>query len=407
MYHASPRIPGLAKYLPEFGWEPVVLTTPLGENPETHFGPPNDFKKTTRVVETFGYSSPYGKRHAASGKHGKIFSLLRFFYRYYREITQYPDAEKGWKPFALSAGSRLLRDEKIDAIISSSSPVTSHLIASELKKRHGTPWIADFRDLWTQNHSYPYSFIRKLFETKLELKTMANADAMITVSEEWARKLKTLHQKKVETIYNGFDPEMLNTGKTSLTPNFSVTYTGQIYRKQDPSKFLAVLKELVDQERIPRSMIEVRFYGPHNEQLASCAEKLGLSDIVKQHGVISRQASLEKQRESQILLLLNWEDAQERGVHTGKIFEYLASQRPILATGGFGDDAVSKLLIETDSGIYCSDKNAIKEALVAFYAEYEKKGKVSYKENVSKISKYSYREMARRFAEILKEVAKD
>jgi hypothetical protein len=102
------------------------------------------------------------------------------------------------------------------------------------------------------------------------------------------------------------------------------------------------------------------------------------------------------------LLLLNWDDPRETGTYTGKIFEYLAAQRPILATGGFGgDDVVKKLLEETNSGVYCSTVEEIKIALTGLYSEYKSKGRVKHKGNVEKINNYSYREMAKKFTEIL------
>jgi hypothetical protein len=196
-------MPGLAKYLPEFGWQPIILTTPLGDRSDESFGPPNDFKKKNRVVETFGYISRKDaafrtkeRLNLASKKSYRyVRPFLRFLYKYYLELVQYPDAEKGWKSFAVKAGNELLQSEDIDVMISSSSPVTCHIIAKELKSRHNIPWVADLRDLWTQNHDYPYSSLRKLLETRLERKTLSAADALVTVSQPWAKKLEMLHMR--------------------------------------------------------------------------------------------------------------------------------------------------------------------------------------------------------------------
>jgi hypothetical protein len=395
----------LAKYLPEFGWQPIILTTPLGENPDSQFGPPNDFKEKNRVIETYGYSSPYGKKRLTSKKYSRIRPFLKFLYKYYREIVHYPDAEKGWRPFAVKAGDELLQNEDIDAIISCSSPVTCHIIAKELKKKHNIPWVADFRDLWTQNHNYTYSPLRKLFEKRLELKTLATADALVTVSQPWTEKLKEMHNvKKVYTITNGFDPDKMSKGKgkVNLTSKFTITYTGQIYRgKQDPSKLLIALKDLISKGTMDPNDVEVRFYGPEDKLLSKNIGEYELSDVVKQYGIVSREMSFERQRDSQILLLFNWEDPVEKGVIPGKIFEYFASQRPVLATGGFGDDVVKMLLNETNSGIYCSTIGDIKRGLRELYSEYRLRNKVKYKGNMEKINKYSYREMTRKFVEIL------
>jgi glycosyltransferase involved in cell wall biosynthesis len=404
LFHASPRIPGLAKYLPEFGWQPIILTMPLGDRPSERFGPPNDFRENNRVIETSSPPKDVGvhvKKGLSSKKYGYLRPLLKFLYRRYSEIVHYPDEEKGWKSLAVKAGDELLQNEDIDAMISCSSPVTTHIIAKELKEKHKIPWVADFRDLWTQNHNYQYSILRKLFEKRLELKTLSTADALVTVSPLWTEKLKMLHKgKRTYTITNGFDPEKMSDGKANLTSTFTITRTGQIYTKQDPTKLLAALKDLISERAVGPKDVDVRFYGPENELLANRIEEYGLSTIVRQCGIVPREISLEKQRESQLLLLLKWEDPQERGVIPGKVFEYLAARRPVLATGGT-DDVVKELLNETSAGIDAQTVEDIKSALRKLYAEYKLKGKIISQENTEKINRYSYREMAKNFVEVI------
>lgn len=420
LFHASPRIPGLAKYLPEFGWQPIILTTLIGEDPESRFGHPNDFKSNSRVIETYHYNPKEDirvqvkKRFDLTSKksYNYVKPFLSFLYKFYQEIIHYPDEEKGWKPFAVNAGSELLQNEDIDAMISSSSPVTSHLIAKELKNRHETPWVADFRDLWTQNHNYHYGNIRKFFERRLELKTLQPADVLVTVSPLWAEELRTLHRgKKTYTITNGFDSDKMSNGQVDLTSKFTITYTGQIYTgKQDPSKLLAALRDLIHDGTMNPDDVEVRFYGPENELLAKEIEEYGLFDIVKQYGIVPRGVSFKKQRESQLLLLLNWEvsweDQREKGWYPLKIFEYLAAQRPILAIGGSGEDVIRELLDKTKAGVYALSVEDIKRIIRELYSEYKCKGEISYNGNIDKINKYSHREMARKFAEVLDKLEK-
>jgi hypothetical protein len=134
----------------------------------------------------------------------------------------------------------------------------------------------------------------------------------------------------------------MSTGKIDLTSKFTITYTGQIYTgREDPSKLLAALRDLIHDGTMNTDDVEVRFYGPENELLAKEIEEYGLFDIVKQYGIVPREVSFKKQRESQILLLLK------------------------------------------------------------LYAEYKHKGKIGYNGDIEKINKYSYREMARKFAEVL------
>ena len=421
LFRASPRIPGLVKYLPEFGWQPIILTAPIGENPESRFGPPNDFKSNFRVIETdcppvlgfwkklsgFNPSEEIGiqvKKRFDITSEKSSYRVLSWVYKKGEVIISYPDADKGWKPFATKAGSELLQNEAIDAMISSSSPVTSHLIAKELKNRYKIPWIADLRDLWSQNHDYHYGNIRKFFDQRLELKTLLSADALVTVTPLWAEELRTLHKGKTTyTITNGFDPDKMSKGQIDLTSKFSITYTGRVLYtgKQEPSKLFAALKELITDGTINPNDVEVRFYNPENELLAREIEEYGLSAVAKQYGPVPRGISFKKQRESQLLLLLNWENQQGRGWHSLKIFEYMVAQRPILATGGLGNDAIKDLLDETKAGLYSSTVAEIKSILNELYLEYKSKGGVIYKGDRAKINKYSHHEMAKRFAEIL------
>ncbi|MFC1908804.1 glycosyltransferase [Chloroflexota bacterium] len=406
--YASPRIPALAKYLPEFGWQPVILTPAYPKEAEPELKvvetPYQDSLRLIRRLLGIKADEDDLRKQAVERlaiNPGNFF--MEPLLNAAGAIVNYPDSKKGWKPLAISEGSKLLQDENIDALISSSSPVTSHIIASELKRRYKVPWLADLRDLWSQNHNYYYGPLRKLIDRRLELKTLAEADALATVSRPWADKLGRLHEgKATHIITNGFGPETMNTPPVDLTTKFTITYTGTIYtRKQNPAGLFAALKELIADRAIDPNNIEVRFYGSETSWLNREVPKYGLSGIVRHYGLVSRQSAIEKQRESQLLLLLDWDDPQEKGVYPGKIFEYLAASRPILATGGVAGNVVSKLLDETKAGIHAPTVPDIKDALKELYHEYALNGKVGYQELEPEISKYSYREIAREFAEIL------
>ena len=433
LFHSSPRIPGITKYLLEFGWESIILTVPIGKDFRNLLGFPAGFQEKVRIIEVpyhgdifwfwrkifklFGFATNKSilnqvkeRTRIASQK-----SFIDRIFNLYQTIFGYPDDERGWKKPAVRVGRKLLEKEKFDAIISSSSPVTAHIIANQLKskyeqssfgQRKKIPWIADLRDLWTQNHNYQYSRVRKFFEQKLELKTFKDANALVTVSPIWADRLKKLHKRdSVYTITNGFDPEKVNIPPADLTAKFTITYTGSLYpEKQNPSKLFSALKSLIAEKKIDPTDIKVRFYGPKQEWLEKEIEEYQLSGTVKQFGLIPREISFQKQRESQILLLLNWEDYKERGWYPLKTFEYLAAQRPILVVGGSGDDVVKKLLSETKSGVYGKEIEDIKDSFLKFYLEYKQKGKVSYFGDVEKINKYSEFEMAKKFAAILDKI---
>lgn len=408
--YASPRIPGLAKYLPEFGWQPIILTAPLPEKPnmqfrviETSYRDALSFwKRLLRLNPDEDIRRQVKKRLGVTSKK----SLMDFILTCIGAIVNYPDSDRGWKPFAVRAGSELLQKEDIDAILSSSSPVTSHLIAKELKVRYKIPWLADFRDLWSQNHNYSYGPLRRLIDRRLELKTLSKADALVTVSQPWVDKLSTLHKGRATyAITNGFDPAEINTPPANLTTKFTITHTGTIWpRGQYPWKLFAALRDLISDRTINPNEVEVRFYGPEERWLAKEVDEYGLSGMVKQYGMVTRQVALEKQRESQLLLLIAWEYRQNQGAYGIKTFEYLAARRPILATG-VPSDVNKELLNETTAGICALTVEDIKNTLKELYKEYKQQGNVVYKGEESKINKYSHREMARKLSEVLNHLA--
>jgi len=405
---------GLAKYLPEFGWEAVILTAKLPDKPAPEFT-----VIETRYHDTFGPLKRFlgldteqnlmtqiaqlkKKLHIKSEK-----SPLDFLLAVWGEVTAYPDPQKGWRSFAVEAGNDFLQQETVDAIISTSSPVTSHIVAKELKDKFGIPWVADFRDLWTQNNYYPYSSLRKAIERRLELKTLHKADALVAVSEPAARQLHMLHKgKQLFAITNGFDPEEVNNMDEGLTDTFTITYTGNLYpKRRSPEPLLVALQGLIYEGIIDAKDIEVRFYGAEEGWIDREVERHGLRDIVKQLGIVPREIALDKQKESQVLLLIKWNDPKELGAYSAKIFEYLAAKRPILAIGGY-DDVVSELLDETKAGSCGSTAEEVKDILEEVYHEYKTAGKVGYKGDETKINKYSQREMARQFAEVLDSISR-
>ena len=149
----------------------------------------------------------------------------------------------------------------------------------------------------------------------------------------------------------------------------------------------------------------IDFYGYDEGWLERDVERYGLQDIVNVHGLVPREKALKKQREAQILLLLTWNDPTERGVYTGKVFEYLAARRPILSMGISGG-VVEELLKETNAGVHTSTQEELERALKKYYQEFKRKGRVGYCGISAKIERYSQREMARKFAVVLDTLAK-
>jgi len=403
----SKRILGLAKYLPEFGWEPICLTTPLQKKPNFKFriieAPTSNIiislKRKFHLNPTIGLQEQIGIPVKIRDRKSLTTKIIKLF----EGVIAYPDVERGWIPVAVKAAKNFLKKEKVDAMISV-WPIPAHLIAKKLKKEYKIPWIADFPDLWSETYAYSYDSIRKFFDRRLEKKTIKLADFVTTSCWPQAEVLERLHkEKEVQTVVFGYDPDKINEPPQSLTKEFTVTYTALWHgRERDPLKFFIALNNLISEGLIDPTKTKVRFYGPQRDWIETEIKEQNLSKVVEQKGVVSWDECTKKQTESQLLLLLNWENKNEKGAFSGKFFDYLAARRPMIAAGGSGQDLVIKeMLSETNAGLYCPEVEDIKKTLLQFYSEYQEKGAVSFKGNIEKINKYNYKEMAKKFAEIL------
>jgi glycosyltransferase involved in cell wall biosynthesis len=404
---ASLRLGGLAKYLPEFGWEPTIITAklPSHSDPRFHVIETKDSDILIEWKRRLGFSTDKTFREQL-GQSEKKDTVIDFFLNCAKEILAYPDYNKGWYKYAMPVARELLENKKYNAIISSAGPYTSHIIAHDLKKHYNIRWIADFRDLWTQNPYFSYSRIRNFFEKKLEMNTLSMADAITTISQPLANDLQFLHKSPICVIPNGFDPNLL-TRDISLTKKFTITYTGRLYRgKRDPEPLFRTLQKLINDKKIDSADVEIHFWGSFERWIRELVTHYHLDTIVRFHDPVPNKKSVEKQQGSQILLLLSWNNPREEGVLTGKLFEYLAARRPILSLG-YSKGALSMLLDETHAGFSVENDREIEDAFLKFYAEFKNTGQVHYKGIDSEVQQYSHLEMARKFAKLLDQIVPD
>lgn len=403
---ASLRLNGLFKYLPNYGYHVIVLTpkyTNRQTNPEiieTEY--PGNI--SSRIKRLF-FPKSYTNNNLNSKTIEKKNTLISFAKQVFEEILIYPDDQKSWYPYGVERGLDVIKNNNIDVILSSSGPVTCHRIAKELKLRSGLPWIADFRDLWTQNHSYPHSWLRKQIEEKLELNTLKPANALVTVSKPLKNKLKKLHlNHPIHIIPNGFDPEEFNFD-VKQNDIFTISYAGRLYQdKQDPILLFKAISELIAVNKINPSQIRVDFYGQQWNWLDKLIKQCNLQQIAVQNGIRDRSEILKIQKASHLLLLLGWNDESGEGVLTGKIFEYLALKRPILALAA-ENSAIQYLLKKTKAGTCHNQINTLKTYLENSYINFKTKQPIAYQAINEEINKYSHIEMAKHFAEVLKSVA--
>ena len=421
LFHASPRITRLSKHLSRFGWAPTIITPKFDQDMKGLFNAPSENLKDydIEVIQT-GSSKSYDKQKAegkpytrisrlknvgdaiekdSSGRLHKIISKL--YWRYYNTIN-FPDLEKDWKNTALDAAEKKLSEDKFDLILSSSSPIIAHIVASELKKRFGIPWIGEYRDLWTLNHNYQLGPIMKILDRRLEKKTMRSADALITTTRSWADELKGLFpEKQIFDVSTGFDTDEIPANIIPVK-KFAITYTGQIYwGKQNPEPLFHALSEMSGSGELNRKDTEIRFFGPMSRETQDLSVKYGIEDLIAQKGVIPRNETILKQAESQILLFLNWSDESQKGWLSLKFIEYLGAKRPILMISSSKDNLMAQMMQEMNLGeIALTDEDAL-HSLRRYYSEYLKNGSISFNGNLQKINDYNIVKIAERYSEIM------
>jgi len=401
---AALRIGGLVKYLPQFGWEPIVLT------PESGAG----VRPVVRLIETqyrdvltelkgkFGMSRSRGLHEQWRLSFSKVPGSPHWHTRvidWIASVVTFPDYTKGWLPFAKSAIDELATRENIDVIIASSPPITTQLLGAYAKRVLNCPWIADLRDLWA---GPPSPLTRNSFlQKRLELRTLGRADALVTVSDRWADFLRDRYKDKpVYSIVTGFDAEEEETSAPPTTSQFSITYAGDLYGgRRDPAPLFQALQELFQQGLITPESVCVRFYGSKDPWLHASIERYGLRTVVEANGTIPRNEVLQREKESQILLLLAMNVATDDGCYPGKLFEYLAARRPIMAIGGL-KGVTSELLSRTGAGAHLLSPADIRAFLLNAYLQYRTSGSVTYSGIPSEVEQYTHRDMARRFAHL-------
>jgi len=296
-----------------------------------------------------------------------------------------PDIYDLWKTSAIKS----VEHEKWDLIVSTHGPYVCHSIAYELKKRGLTKkWIADYRDLWTQNHFFKGLFPFTILEKRLEQKYNKAADIITTVSEPLKEKLSI---QKVYVIENGFDiDDLKNISKKPIFDNkkIRIVYTGAIYKtRQDPSplfKAIAQLKNSPDASLLKQ--LEVLFVGGSMGDLTELIGKYEVEEYVKYGGLISHDDALRMQRDAHALLLL--EVNNEDGILTGKLFEYLCSGTPIWGVGVSKKIGPEKLIEQYKAGInFGNDDKKILDDLKKLLIDASKKPVVVSEEVLQKYTR--------------------
>lgn len=368
------RIMGMVRHLPAFGWQPSVLTVKDG----TFFNvdksglaeiPPGIDVHRARSIEPHTLYNRLRGRSADEtiplGHTGAGRGLLSRFASTVRANVFVPDARIGWFPSAVRAATRLVREHQFDAILTSSPPQTVQLIGHATARKTGVPWLADFRDPWTR--IYYYDELPRLqpvrhLDYALEQRCVRGAHA-VTVVNGMVRDSLGLANDEARVVSNGFEERDFIGHVDPVLDRFELVYTGNLIASLgDTEPFFRVLSELAKDSAF-REALSLVFVGRIHDRAIDELRRYDLESLSTFTGFISHSEAVKRLRAATVALFIGPGD-----ILGAKIYEYVATGRPILALAPPGGD-VDRLLAETtgDSVIDHRDAGGIRERIVTLY----------------------------------------
>ena len=395
------------KYLREFGYEPVVYTPANPEFMDFDHSLAKEIPEGTEVIKRAIFE-PYSLYKFITGKRGerlkpgfigKTGGLSLFI----RSNFFVPDPKRFWIKPSVRYLKNYISNNRIDAIVSTGPPHSVHLIAQKVSESTGVPWLADFRDPWTKMYNFKYmghtSFVKKI-HARLEHGVVASADAVVTVSGTIANELQQLRpDNKVHVITNGFDSADFDTSAGEPVTSFSIVYTGLFVKTQNPAILWEVISDMCSTNSRFANDLKIVLIGNIDSSVIEDIEKHSLSTYLTHEGYLPHHKVISCQKKAAILLLAGGEEPESRGIMTGKFFEYLAAQRPILGFGPKGGDMDIALAESGHGEMFAYDnKKGVADWLGEMYQRYLDGKLESVKGN---IEKYSRKELTAAMALVL------
>lgn len=418
---AVQRITKFCKFLPEFGWQPIVLTVKNGYWINWDYSL-REYKTGHEIVYRTHFYSPftiikkltfgkvnYGTTNEDKGNSFDTPSIWRKVMRNISMIWCIPDEFISWLPFAYYKGLKIIEKHGIDIIFANDSPHTCSIIAMILSKTTGIPFISDFRDLWTSNPDFdPRNKLENLLQHKLENSVLGSASKVITVTNGFAKTLATLHGKnlnsKLEIIYNGFDlddfSDCIPHKYHKIQNKFRIVYTGSFFSNyMNPERFLKAFNNFIKKSNLNPYNIEVLFIGSKSDSLKRLISLLNLEDYITLIENLPHQIACSIQKTADILLLILFSVKGGENRVPGKLLEYLAAGAPILAIAPEGE--VTQIINKTGAGIIVNpnDIKDIERCLTLLYLDKNSKPK-EIKRNDFEIKKFSRYDQVKQLSEL-------
>lgn len=400
------------KYFNEFGIEPIIYTV---DNPDYAIIDKTlkqDIPEGTIILkqpiwEPYKMASFLSKKKGKSASTGfltKKKTIGGTISKYVRANYFIPDARKFWIKPSVKFLNKYLAENKVDAIVSSGPPHSLHLIALELKKKFGLPWLSDFRDPWTDIdylHRLPLSERSKRKHLKLEKEVLNQSNAIVVVGETMRKKYLSENANTL-VITNGYD-QITNNLNVVKDEQFTITHIGLMNEDRNPTNLWLVLSKLISDNSEFKKDLKIRLIGKVSDLVISEINKHGLSDNFEMITYLPHDEVIAYQEKTQVLLLAVNNVASAKGIITGKIFEYLMAKRPIIAIAPVDGD-LAEILNETNAGsvVGFNDSTNLKKYITELYSSY-KSGNLEIDSN--NIEQFHRKKLTEKMANVLKRIS--
>lgn len=410
------RVLKFVKYLPAFGWNPVVLTVKNGEYPSLDPSLARDIPAECPVARTFAfepgtlYRSLVGLRAnepiPVATLAQRDVSWRKRWANWIRLNLFLPDAKIGWIPSAVRAGKHLIRTAAPDLIFSSSPPQTVQLVADKLARASGLPWVADYRDPWTRIFHYATSHRTgwsRWYDRRLEERIVPAADERITVNMPCAHLLGPEQPRAAfRIIPNGFDEDDFDAvGDLEPYAKFTLTYAGNLSTQQNPRNLWTALAALIARRPDFAAALELRFLGVVAPAVRAALADRGLTNHSTFCGYVAHEEAIRTMRRSALLLLVIPAAEGSAAIVTGKIFEYMASRSYILGIGPRAGVA-AEILRSTASGEMFAFEDDLAGEIEGLFERW-RRGELAGGERIA-LAPYTRRRQTKMLAEIFDRV---
>lgn len=369
------------QYLPDFGYGPVVYVPENPNYPITDRDLEKEIPATIQILkqpinEPYGWAALLSKKKTKTISSGIIQdknpSLIERILLWIRGNFFIPDARKGWVKPSIHFLAKVIADEGIQTIITTGPPHSLHLIGLGLKRKYDVQWIADFRDPWTS-----IGYHKKLRLTPwaakrhklLEKEVLVSANKIVVTSQTTRNEFETITPKPIKVITNGFDE---NLSPRELDQDFTISHLGSLLTGRNPLGLWQAIQQLIAENETFQKALKIKLAGVISEEVQISLQSLGLDAYVQQLGYLPHDQVIEIMQSSQVLLLLEIDSEETKGIIPGKLFEYLNAKRPILAIGPKDWEAGS-MVEKSKAGKFLqhSDVALLKTVLLDWFNQYQ------------------------------------